>query len=86
MTCDFCGSPAEPAYPGTKWCPKCHRIGERIRLAVSETQILSAEEYQGLMEHKAYYESRADEVKTGELQLKEKGPLEFRPKFEKTIY
>lgn len=53
---------------------------------VSRTQILTPLERQGAIEHRQYYESRADDIRSGALEIKEKGPLEFRPSFEKRLH
>ena len=83
--CHWCGGETTQAYL-VRWCDSCARAAEPIALGVSTTQILSDVERKGLMEHRQYYENRAADVKSGALKIKENGPLEFRPKFEKTVH
>lgn len=65
-------------------CPGCQEAAKRVwgtgGLRAIQTNLMSDAEVQMHLAHRREIESRADDLKTGKLEVKLRGPLEFRPK------
>ena len=88
MECPVCGYRCESirfSYSEAENCPKCGKVLAELftpcvfGIDCINVDLMDTHERQMLLEHKRFVESRSEQIKNGQLNVKLKGPRELRP-------
>lgn len=81
--CPYCGRDTIKGYLDITWCDSCKRSTTKLQINLGpQPHLMDRKEYQMHMEHKAHIEKNADKIE----RIEERGPVEFRPSFEKKLH